>query len=306
MELKQLKKTKGTVFNIQYFCIHDGPGIRSTVFLKGCQLDCLWCHNPEGIPSGRQLSFIQNKCVLCRECATICKEAHLFDDDKHTIRRNKLSEDELDASADVCVSKALTVAGSIKTAGEVLELVLRDRKYYDESGGGVTFSGGEPTLQKPFLTALLKLSSNEGLHTTLETNGFCEFTYYESILPYVKLFLIDFKETDPQKHREYTKADNAFVKGNIKNLHDAGAQILLRCPVIPGLNDRDDHFMEIARITNEYPDLLGAEILPYHKLASAKADRFGSRRVEEYETPSPATVEMWRNRVRVYGGRVVE
>jgi len=306
MELQQLKDETGTIFNIQYFCIHDGPGIRSTVFLKGCQFVCLWCHNPEGIPEKRQLSFIENKCVLCKECLKICPEAHSFANNKHVVFRDNIPDGLIDASAAACITKSLSVAGIMVKAGEVLDLILRDRKYYDESGGGVTFSGGEPTLQKTFLSALLKLASGEGLHTALETNGFCNFEYYKSILPYVDLFLFDYKETDPVKHREYTQADNAVIKENIKKLHDAGAQILLRCTVIPGLNDRDDHFRAIAQMTMEYPNLPGAEILPYHKLAAAKADRFGGIRGNDYVPPKPETVEMWRDKVREYGGRVME
>jgi len=306
MELLQLKAEAGTIFNIQYFCIHDGPGIRSTVFLKGCRFACLWCHNPEGIPEKRQLSFIKSKCIQCKECAKICSEAHLFTDDGHDLFRDKLPDGLVDASAEACITKALTVAGSVVTAGEVLELILRDRKYYDESGGGVTFSGGEPTMQKAFLAALLKLASHEGLHTALETNGSCSFDYYESIQPYVDLFLFDYKETDPDLHREYTHADNTVIKENIKKLHDAGAQLQLRCTIIPGLNDRDDHFRAIAQMTMDYTNLLGAEILPYHRLAAAKADRFGGIRGNEYIQPKPETVEMWRDKVREYGGRVVE
>jgi pyruvate formate lyase activating enzyme len=306
MELKRLKDATGIIFNIQSFCIHDGPGIRSTVFLKGCQYDCLWCHNPEGISGKRQLSFVQSKCILCGECVKICSEAHILENGKHIIHRDALPDELLDKSASVCLAKALTIVGSEVTAGEVLSQVKRDRRYYDESGGGVTISGGEPTRQKVFLAALLKLLTNEGIHTALETNGHCEYAYYESILPYVRLFLIDYKETDPSKHRDFTQADNKPVIENIKKLHDADARIVLRCPIIPGLNDRDDHFEGIAKMTKEYPALLGVEILPYHKLAEAKADRLGNARPKGYPRPETGMAELWRGKVRAHGGRVVE
>jgi len=306
MDLKKLADTTGTIFDIQYFCIHDGPGIRSTVFMKGCQFNCLWCHNPEGITRERQLSFIQSKCALCGECAVICPEAHVIGDDGHIIHRDMLTDEMLDASACACITKALTVVGKKITAGEVIEQVLRDRRYYNESGGGVTFSGGEPTLQKAFLSASLELAASEGLHTALETNGHCEYSFYDSILPFVDLFLYDYKETDPALHLDFTKADNILVTDNIRKLHDAGAKVLLRCPVIPGLNDRDDHFEAIARLTIEYPNLLGAEILPYHKLAVAKAGRLGSVRRQEYAQPEAVLTDLWREKVRTYGGKVVE
>jgi len=305
MDITQLCNVKGTIFNIQHFCIHDGPGIRSTVFFKGCQYACLWCHNPEGIPGSRQISFVKNKCALCGECAKILPEAHVFSDGVHTVCHDKITGELLSKSACACITKALTVVGDEITADEVLAQVKRDRKFYDESGGGVTFSGGEPTLQRDFLTALLKLASNEEIHTALETNGHCDFEYYKSIMPYVDLFLIDYKETDPAKHREYTGVDNALVIEIIEKLHNAGAQILLRCTIIPGLNDRDDHFEGIARMTQQHPNLLGAEILPYHKLAAAKADRFGIAAQQEFTPPFDATVEKWREKVTACGGRIV-
>ena len=305
-DLCRLKKVSGIIFNIQYFCINDGPGIRTAVFLKGCSLSCLWCHNPEGIPERRLLSFAWNKCILCGECAKICPEAHAFDNGRHDIFREKCPDELLDRSADVCPTKALAVVGSNVSAGEVLAKITRDRNFYAESGGGVTFSGGEPTMQKEFLFALLRLASHEGIHTALETSGFCDFEYYESILPYVDLFLLDFKEVNPQKHMEFTKVDNKLIMENIGRLHDAGAKILLRCPIIPGLNDRDEHFEGIARMTAIYPNLLGAEIMPYHRLASAKADRMGLDLQEEYVQPSSGTVEAWREKVRSFGGRVVQ
>jgi len=191
-ELDGLKCVPGLIFNTQFFCVHDGPGIRTAVFLKGCPLSCLWCHNPEGIPKERSLSFVESKCVLCGECAKVCPEAHRFDHGRHELFRDKCPDEFLDRSADVCITKALTVVGRKMTAGEVLDQVTRDQHFYEESGGGVTFSGGEPTMQKEFLAALLQLISNEGFHTSLETCGLCDFSYYESILPYTDLFLFDF------------------------------------------------------------------------------------------------------------------
>ena len=290
---EQFRAIPGIIFNIQHFCIHDGPGIRTTVFFKGCPLSCVWCHNPEGIRVGRHLSFVESKCVMCGECAKACPQAHRFESGKHEIFRDMLPDVLYDESAAACAANALTVVGRHVTAGEVFEQVLRDRRFY-EDGGGVTFSGGEPAMQREFLAALLRLSSGAGIHTAIETCGLCDFAYYESILPYVDLFLYDYKETDPEKHKRYTKSDNALIIENIGRLHDAGANVMLRCPVIPGVNDDDEHFRAIAALTIQYPNLIGADILPYHRLASSKADRMGLERKDDYAQPSPETATFRR------------
>jgi pyruvate formate lyase activating enzyme len=163
------------IFNIQYFCVHDGPGIRTAVFFKGCPLSCAWCHNPEGIPKARLLSFVEGKCVFCGECAKVCPEAHGFNNGKHVIFRERCPDELLDASAASCAAKALTVVGESISAGELIDRFARDRRYYEASGGGVTFSGGEPTVQKAFLSAALRLCAHEGLHAALETCGVCDY-----------------------------------------------------------------------------------------------------------------------------------
>ena len=302
----KLEDVPGVIFNIQHFCVHDGPGIRTAIFFKGCPLSCVWCHNPEGVARERLLSFAESKCVLCGACAKICPEAHNFEGGRHKLFRDKCPDELLDKSAAVCPTKALTVVGSHVTAGEALAQVTRDRPYFEQSGGGVTFSGGESTMQEEFLTALARLVSGAGIHAALETCGLCDFMYFKSILPYIGLFLFDYKETDPVRHKAFTTADNALILENIGRLHDAGARVLLRCPIVPGLNDRDEHFEGIARMTVRYPGLLGAEILPYHKLAAGKADRMGLTPQEEYAQPSFEIVEAWKAKVRAFGGRIVD
>ena len=282
-----LRDTVGTIFNTQHFCIHDGPGIRTTVFFKGCPLRCLWCHNPEGLARARQPSFAENQCVGCGACAQILPDA------------------SMDALAAVCPTGARSVVGTTVATGDLLALLLRDRRYYGEDGG-VTFSGGEPTMQPVFLEAMLRLSVEAGLHTALETSGFCEYAILERIAPDVGLFLFDYKESDPARHRELTGVDSGRILDNLRRLHDAGAKVLLRCPIIPGLNDRDEHFAAIARMTCQLPGLLGAELLPYHRLAASKAQRVGLLPQTDYEPPSAEMVADWKRKVREAGERIVE
>ncbi len=166
------------------------------------------------------------------------------------------------------------------------EEAVRDRKFYESSGGGVTFSGGEPTMQPEFLTALARASKAEGLHTAIETSGCCAYPVLQALMPYVDLFLYDWKETDPEKHRQYTGVGNELLRNNLIALHDAGARILLRCPIICGLNDRDDHFQGIAELFFRLPNLVGVEILPYHQLAASKSGRMGLKAQQIYDVPS--------------------
>ena len=296
----------GLIFGLQHFCIHDGPGIRTTVFLKGCPLSCLWCHNPEGISMGRQLSFEARKCSGCGACVRICPEAHSFENGIHGVHQDCCPEKLLDESAGVCLPQALTVVGERISAEALLDRLLRDRRYYEASGGGVTFSGGEPTLQRDFLFAALRLCAEAGLSTALETCGHCDYAVLETLLPYVGLFLFDFKESDPEKHRAFTGLDNQRILENLNRLHAAGADIVLRCPIVPGLNDREEHFRAIGELMARYPGLLGAELLPYHRLAAAKAERLGIQAQASYEQPGPEAPKTWKNLVRAHGGRLIE
>lgn len=294
--------TTGIVFGIQRFSIHDGPGIRTTVFLKGCNVYCKWCHNPEGIPKEPLLGYNDAKCVRCGRCVALCpKGCHQIEDGKHTIRR-------VDCIAcgkcvEACPVQALELIGKRMTAQEVLTVILKDKRYYEEKGG-VTLSGGEALLQKDFALALLKLCKAEGIRCAVETNGVIKYEVYEEVMPYVDLFLYDYKATDPQVHRQYVGCDNRVILENIRRLHDAGAKVLIRCPIIPGVNDNKEHFDAIAKLTKDFPDLLGAEILPYHKLGVSKAKRVDMEYME-FEAPTQETSDAWKRYILQQNGRLV-
>ncbi|MDR0878502.1 MAG: glycyl-radical enzyme activating protein [Treponema sp.] len=292
----------GKIFNTQHFCLHDGPGIRTVLFFKGCSLHCLWCHNPEGISTENLLSFDRRKCRNCGACVNVCPAVHKIGEQGHYLDRSACSLKG--ECAAVCIPRALEIVGRDRTAKELIAEVLRDTPYYDNSGGGVTISGGEPTLQSQFLLTLVRGLKREKLHIALETNGFCDYGVYEPVLPHVDLFLYDYKETDPELHRKYTGVSNELILENLSRLSAAGAKILLRCPVIPGLNDSEDHFRGIAAITGKYPNLEGAEILPYHNLSAVKTGLMGLEDQKMYPRP-PQDLAKWIARIREYGGRVV-
>lgn len=286
---------RGLLFDLQKFSVHDGPGIRTTVFLKGCPLRCAWCHNPESQLPVPELSFIPAKCIGCGACLSACpRQAHQFRDGAHVLLRERC--DRCGRCAARCPSQALETLGRETTVGEVLAEVLKDRAFYEASGGGLTLSGGEPLLQPEFTGALLAAAKEAGLHCCVETCGFADFARLDRIRPHVDLFLYDLKETDPERHRAFTGAPLEPILENLRRLHAAGARILLRLPVVPTLNARPGHFAAVRRLAGELPGLVGVEVMPYHRFGLGKRDRLGlpPDPLEALEEPSPETVRDWR------------
>lgn len=285
-----------TVFNIQRFSVNDGPGIRTAVFFKGCPLNCLWCHNPESKSSAPELSFNPDKCVGCGNCLSLCPgQVHSASDGEHRIDRTKCRLCR--ACADYCAG-ALEVVGRDMTVEEVLKEVLRDLPFYRSSGGGLTVTGGEPMLQVPFLPELLKAAQEKGVSCCVETCGFAPWERFEMTLPYVDLFLYDVKETEPARHRADTGVDNALILDNLRRLDEAGARIVLRCPIIPGFNDREEHFYAISCLANSLNNVERVDVEPYHPLGKSKSLHIG----REYPLPdlsftAPETAEEWVRRI---------
>ena len=286
---------KGLVFGIQHFSIHDGEGIRSNVFLKGCPLRCLWCHNPEGLSSQIGIQYIQNKCRGCGRCGYIFKNMH----DLYI-----KTESQKQAYAAQCVYGALESVGKWMTVTEVIDDVMNDLRFFKESDGGITVSGGEPMLQHEFTLALLKEAKKRGIQTAMETSGFALLEQYKQVLPYVDEFLWDYKETDEIKHKEFTGVSNQRILENLDALYKDGANIILRCPIIPGLNDTEEHFRGIAKRSREMKDLKGVELMPYHKFGVAKDTRIGRMEQKEYEVPSKNMKKYWEEQIIAMGGRL--
>lgn len=270
MRRKENTSICGTVFNIQRFSVHDGPGIRTTAFLKGCPLHCRWCHNPEGILDKPELLYTEDRCTGCGACIPACPENAISLQGK----KARISESctHCGACVDVCPELALEISGRVMTAEAVANELARDRIFYEESGGGITLSGGEPLAQPEFATEILRRCKELKLHTTLDTTGFVEAESLEAARPFVDLFLFDLKHPDSAIHEEGTDVPNELIIENLQTLCAKGCDVLVRQPIIPGYNDAP----EIIEKTGALLERCGVkrlEIFSYHTLGKSKRDK---------------------------------
>jgi pyruvate formate lyase activating enzyme len=297
----------GRIFDIQRFSIHDGPGIRTTVFLKGCPLRCWWCSNPESIDPKPQLSYVADRCIACGECFKVCKPNALTKDSAGKAVINRARCTNTGDCAPVCDPKALEMVGRDVTVDEVLEVVLRDNDYYTQSGGGLTLSGGEPLFQPEFIEDLLHAAKNRGLHCCVETSGYAAWDVLDRLRLVVDLWLFDLKETDADRHAKFTGRELQTVLERLRQLHDTGAKILLRCPMIPQINARREHLDGIVALSRKLPKLVGVELLPYFDLWRGKLKRFGltSALPDTVKPSSRETMKSWNDYLRERGVRIV-
>lgn len=293
-------EVSGIVFDIRRCALHNGPGIRTVVFLKGCPLNCVWCHIPESIVHRPQISFDRERCNDCLACVAVCPHgAHQAQAGVHRLDFDRCQV--CGTCVTVCESGALALIGKEMSVSQVLDEVLPDSAHCRRSGGGITLSGGEPMVQFRFARALVAQAKAHGIHTCLETRGLARPEPYAKILPHVDLFLFDYKATDACRHKALTGVSNGRILANLDFLYRRGASIVLRCPLVPDVNDDPAHLAGIAQLAAKYPDLVGIELVISHDWNREKGVHIGREPAREIKTASPDKKDEWLEGLRLLG-----
>jgi len=265
---------EGIISDIQKYSIHDGPGIRTVVFLKGCPLRCVWCQNPEAQDISAVLAYYEAKCVFCFQCVSSCPrkaiEVRKEAGGKIKLFTNLEKCDKCGICEKICPQQARRIIGEKKSVGEILEEVKKDVVFYRRSGGGVTLSGGELTMQAEFSRAILKCCQEENIHTAIETSGYVEWNVLKEILKFTDLVLYDLKHMDPNKHQEFTGVSNELILQNLSRSIDDGKKVIIRFPLIPGFNDDMENIETMAKFIKKLDKIQEIDVLPYHRLGKSK------------------------------------
>ncbi len=289
------------VFNIQRCSIHDGPGIRTTVFIKGCPLRCDWCHNPESLDGAPEVAINEQKCLSCGACVEACPESDGVRPargpgwDDGTCRR-------CGACAEACPGEARELIGEPRAVADLVAEIERDRPFFDASGGGVTFSGGEPLCHPTFLAACLEACREQGLHTAVDTSGFASKKVIREIAGLADVLLYDLKHMDPGAHERHTGVDNQRILENLRILSEEGAAVWIRFPMIPGFNDDNENLEAMAAFIGALPNPHPLFVLPYHAIGVDKARRLGKIGPEvAFRSPSEDEIGAVVERLRSHG-----
>ena len=273
--------SKSLVFDIKRYAINDGPGIRIVVFLKGCNLNCTWCHNPEGVSDETERMYAASRCIRCGTCVAACPEKAITLTNEGIITDRALCK-MCGECAEVCPTKAIEISGIKFSVAEIIQEIEKERVFFDQSLGGVTFSGGEPLLHHKFLIRLLEECGKRGIHRAIDTAGFVSNDIIMSVARYTDLFLYDLKIMDPEKHRKWIGMTNERILENLKALADTGVAIIIRIPLIGGVNDDAENLKATARFVAELSgEKKEVNLLPYHKIAQTKYRKLG--RPEDFQ-----------------------
>ncbi|MBN1317874.1 MAG: glycyl-radical enzyme activating protein [Anaerolineales bacterium] len=282
----------GIVFDIKRFAVHDGPGIRTTIYLKGCPLSCIWCHNPEGQSPVPELVFREKRCIHCGACLQVCpQDADMFAE--HCVRCGRCVE--------VCPTGAREQIGRWMANWEIIDEIEKDIAFFDESGGGVTFSGGEPFGQPEALGVLLRACKEREIHTTVDTSGLVAPQILAGMIPYIDLFLYDLKLMDDDAHRQYTGVSNRLILENLRFLSKSGKRIIVRVPIIPGITDHLDNLEKIGSFLADLDSIRQVDILRYHQMAAEKYCRLRKEYKFNANPPSAGQMEYIANILKGYG-----
>lgn len=281
------KDMTGRVFDIRRYSIHDGPGIRTTVFLKGCGLHCLWCHNPESIDPGPELMHWPARCVRCHSCLRACPAGAIGQDAAGAVVIDRSKCDACGRCAEACLYDAMQIVGREMSVGEVVAEVEKDRIFFEQSGGGVTLSGGDPLVQAGFAGAILEACRERGYHTALDTAGLAPGEPFERLVRRADLVLYDLKAVDEALHREYAGVSNALILDNLRRLAAAGPEVWIRIPLIAGVNDGEDNIRRTIDLVRSLGTVRRIGLLPYHAGGLDKAGRIGrASHFRKFEPPS--------------------
>lgn len=293
-------QAKGVIFDIQRFSVHDGPGIRTLVFLKGCPLRCQWCSNPESQQRKQEIMFIARNCIDCKKCLTVCPADAIDFGLPSRIRQEKCTL--CGKCIEVCYAEALNIAGQEKTVEMVLNELKKDNIYYRNSGGGITFSGGEPLFQQVFFEQLLIGCKSNGWHTTIETTGFTTEKVLKRVLPLVDLVLMDIKHMNDQKHKVYIGKSNKTALKNARIIAESGVPVIIRIPVIPEFNDDQINIRATADFVRSLGSIKELQLLPYHRLGQNKYEYLGrDYPLKEIKPPSRSHINRLKEVVEACG-----